>query len=81
MPDDFIRLLTDTFNSVTGLQAAPAGAGGGTAARSLPRAVSFGPCYPGEKCMMHVENEYRGRERFLTDIQLITEVIIRGGNY
>jgi acetylornithine deacetylase/succinyl-diaminopimelate desuccinylase-like protein len=81
MPDDLIRLLSDTFNSVTGLQAAPTGAGGGTAARYLPRAVSFGPCYPGEKCMMHVENEYRERERFLTDIQLITEVIIRAGNY
>ncbi len=80
-PDGFIRILVDTFNGVTGLQVKPTGAGGSTAAKYLPRAISFGPCYPGEKCPMHVENEYRERERFLTDIQLITEMILRAGNY
>ncbi len=80
-PAGLISILTDTFNAVTGLQAKPTGSGGGSAARFLPKAISFGPCYPGERCMMHVENEFRERGRFLTDIQLVTEMILRAGNY
>ncbi len=80
-PGELITILTDTFNAVTGLQARPAGSGGGSAARFLPKAISFGPCYPGERYMMHVEKEFRERGRFLTDIQLVTEMILRAGNY
>ncbi len=41
--DPLVTTLTDIFNQVTGLSAAPYMMGGGTYARKLPNAVAFGP--------------------------------------
>ncbi|MBQ5754694.1 MAG: Sapep family Mn(2+)-dependent dipeptidase [Oscillospiraceae bacterium] len=42
-----IKALLDTYSEVTGTEAKPFTMGGGTYARHFPRAVSFGPEYPG----------------------------------
>ncbi|MFF2481114.1 M20/M25/M40 family metallo-hydrolase [Paenibacillus sp. NPDC058071] len=43
-----VRLLTDTYNRVTGGQAEPFVMGGGTYARKIPNAVAFGPGMPAD---------------------------------
>ncbi len=44
-----VRILTETYNRITGEQREPYTMGGGTYARKLPRALAFGPSFPGRE--------------------------------
>jgi len=59
-PDDpFVELLMDVYRENTGdKESKPIIFGGGTYARSIPRAVAFGPCFPGAEEVMHKKDEY-----------------------
>lgn len=76
----WINTLLDIFGDVTGMEARPVSSNGGTTAKLLPNAVSFGPGMPGEKYMGHTVNEFKGLENFLLDAQMFTEMILRIGN-
>lgn len=76
----WINVLLDIFGDVTGKEARPVSANGGTTAKLLPNAVSFGPGMPGEKYMGHTANEFKKMSNLLLDAQMFTEMILRLGN-
>ena len=56
--DPFVRLLLDSYASVTGDEAKPLYTAGGTYCRDMPNSVSFGIVFPGEEPVAHMANEY-----------------------
>lgn len=76
----WIQTLLDIFGSVTGKEAKPVSSAGGTTAKQMPRAVSFGPSMPGEKYMGHNDNEFKKVDNLLFDVQMFTEMFVRVGN-
>lgn len=56
--DPFVRLLLDSYASVTGDQGKPFSTSGGTYCRDMPNSVSFGIVFPGEEAVAHMANEY-----------------------
>ena len=76
----WISILLNIFGDVTGKEAKPVSSNGGTTAKFLPNAVSFGPGMPGEKYMGHTANEFKKISNLLLDTQMFTEMILRLGN-
>ncbi len=76
----WINTLLNIFGDVTGMESKPVSSNGGTTAKLLPNAVSFGPGMPGEKYMGHTTNEFRTISNFLLDAQMFTEMMLRIGN-
>lgn len=56
--DPFVRLLLDSYVSVTGDEGKPLHTAGGTYCRDMPNSVSFGIVFPGEEPVAHMANEY-----------------------
>ena len=56
--DPFVRLLLDSYASVTGDEGKPLYTAGGTYCRDMPNSVSFGIVFPGEEPVAHMANEY-----------------------
>ncbi len=57
-PDDpLVKALLDAYNKCTEECASPIAIGGATYARALPKAVAFGPIFPGEKSTIHMPDE------------------------
>lgn len=56
--DPFVRLLLDSYASVTGEKGKPLYTAGGTYCRDMPNSVSFGIVFPGEEPVAHMANEY-----------------------
>lgn len=54
----YVRLLSQVYGQVTGLDATPVTTTGATYARSMPNTVAFGPSFPGQKGIAHKEDEY-----------------------
>jgi predicted dipeptidase len=76
----WINVLLNIYGDVTGREAKPVSSSGGTTAKFLPNAVSFGPGMPGEKYMGHAANEYKKISNLLLDTQMFTEMMLRIGN-
>lgn len=76
----WIQALLSTFRDVTGIDAKPRSSNGYTSARQLPNGVQFGPGIPGRRGRAHKPNEFKSREHMLTDVQIVTEAILRLGN-
>ena len=78
IPDDtpFVQKLMDVFNSRTGENMSPKHIGGGTYARHLPNAVSFGP--EGYLCEAHahVANEFIDLEQLYFNCCVLADAII-----
>ncbi len=56
--DPLVETLMRVYNSITGEEAEPIAIGGGTYARSMPKAVAFGPLFPGEAELAHQKDEF-----------------------
>lgn len=56
--DELVLSLLSAYEEVTGLKAKPIGIGGGTYARAFPRAVAFGPIFPGQDGSIHEKDEH-----------------------
>jgi predicted dipeptidase len=76
----WINILLNIFGDITGKDSKPVSSNGGTTAKFLPNAVSFGPGMPGEKYMGHTANEYKKISNLLLDAQMFTEMMLRIGN-
>jgi len=76
----WIQALLSTFRDVTGIDAKPRSSNGYTSARQLPNGVQFGPGMPGRRGTAHKPNEFKSREHMLTDVQIVTEMVLRLGN-
>ncbi|MCH8956489.1 hypothetical protein IIA28_14400 [candidate division KSB1 bacterium] len=70
----------DNYSVTTGEEAKPVSSNGGTTAKYLPNAVSFGPGMPGEKYMGHTANEFKKLSNLLLDTQMFSEMMLRIGN-
>ncbi|HHX49749.1 MAG TPA: M20 family metallopeptidase [Clostridiales bacterium] len=58
-PDNFlVKSLLTAYEKVTNKKGEPLAIGGGTYARALPLAVSFGPNFEGDEEVAHMANEY-----------------------
>jgi len=77
---EWINILLDIYSVTTGEDAKPVSSNGGTTAKYLPNAVSFGPGMPGEKYMGHTANEFKKLSNLLLDTQMFTEMMLRIGN-
>ena len=77
---ELINILLDIYSVTTGEDAKPVSSNGGTTAKYLPNAVSFGPGMPGEKYMGHTANEFKKLSNLLLDTQMFTEMMLRIGN-
>lgn len=56
--NELVKKLVSAYRQVTKDNTKPLITGGGTYARALPLAVSFGPVFPGEEELAHMANEY-----------------------
>ena len=77
---EWINILLDIYSVTTGEDAKPVSSNGGTTAKYLPNAVSFGPGMPGEKYMGHTANEFKKLSNLLLDTQMFSEMMLRIGN-
>lgn len=76
----WIQALLSTFHDITGINAGPRSSNGYTSARQLPNGVQFGSGMPGRRGRAHKPNEFKSLEHMLTDVQIVTEAILRLGN-
>ena len=78
-PDDpMIELCMDVYRENTGdAESKPIVFGGGTYARSIPRAVAFGPCFPNDEEVMHQKDEYIGIESLMKAAHIYADAILR----
>jgi len=65
-----VKILSASYERVTGDKAAPISTGGGTYARQLKTGVAFGPSLPGKGHNIHMPDEFIG----LDELELITAV-------
>jgi len=77
---EWIDILLNIYGDITGNEAKPVSSSGGTTAKQIPNAVSFGPQMPGVKSQGHNANEYKRISNLLLDTQMYTEMILRIGN-
>jgi len=74
--DPFIEVFLRVYRENTGdLESAPIVSGGGTYARAIPRAVAFGPAFPGEEDVMHQKDEYIREESLMRAAQIYADAI------
>lgn len=72
-----VKILLDSYESVTGSAAKPISIGGGTYCRFMPNAVSAGPLFPGEEELAHQANEYITLPHLLKCTHIYAEALMR----
>ena len=75
----WINTLLNVYEGHTGNEGKPISSAGGTTAKYLPNAVSFGPSHPGEKYRGHNANEFKTIPNLYLDIEMFTEMLLRIG--
>ena len=78
-PEDsaFVKLLTDTYNEVTGKNLKPITMGGGTYARGINNTLAFGPDEPDEEdTHIHDANEFMKLSSLLTSCEIYIKVLL-----
>lgn len=75
--DNLITTLLSAYKDVTGLDAYCLHCGGGTYARELPKAVAFGPTFPGLVTNIHKPDECFPVEAFFKAAKIYKEAFIR----
>ncbi len=74
--DPLVSSLMEVYSQVTGESAEPLAIGGGTYARAVPKAVAFGPLFPGEPELAHQKDEYIEIDSLLENIVIYAGAII-----
>jgi succinyl-diaminopimelate desuccinylase len=73
---DIVKLLSESYENVTGEKPELYSTGGGTYARKLGgKGVAFGPIFPGEESNMHDANECLSVEKFWQHAQICLEAM------
>ena len=73
---DIVRLLSESYEAVTGEKPSLYSTGGGTYARKLGgRGVAFGPVFEGEEANMHNANECLSVDKYFKHAQICLESI------
>lgn len=76
--DPLVTTLLDVYRQVSGdATAQPLSIGGGTYARMMPKAVAYGPIFPGEDGQLHQANEHISLASLYKAIAIYQEAIRR----
>lgn len=74
---ELVKVLLDVYTEITGEVSEPISIGGGTYARMLPNAVSFGPCFPDQHECAHQPDEYFEIDRFKKMMEIYYAAIVK----
>jgi len=79
MPKDnpLVKTLLEVYKDLTGQSAEPIAIGGGTYARALKNAVSFGAVFPGKPDLAHQKDEYIEIEDLLLNAKIYAHAITK----
>lgn len=78
---DIVNALLDVATENLGLPREFGSSGGATSIHNLPNGMQFGLSMPGVKYTGHNANEFKTIDQFLLDLQIVTEMMIRIGNF
>lgn len=73
--DELVVKLMSVYRELTGDQSEPITIGGGTYARSVKKAVAFGPLFPGQPELAHQKDEYMGVEDLILNTKIYAKAI------
>ena len=74
--DSRVKLLSEAYEKVTGLDSTPVTTTGATYARFMPNIVAFGPSFPGQKGIAHNSDEYMDESDLLLNVEIYMEAIV-----
>lgn len=74
--DELVSKLMAVYQEMTGDNRPPISIGGGTYARAIPKAVAFGPLFPGQPELAHQKDEFIGVEDLILNAKIYAKAII-----
>ncbi|QIL46755.1 M20 family metallopeptidase [Vagococcus coleopterorum] len=67
-----INIMSDIYETCTGLDGTPVTTTGATYARSMPNIIAFGPSFPGQKGIAHNKNEWMTVDDLMKNMEIYT---------
>lgn len=74
--DELVASLMAVYHELTGDDSDPIAIGGGTYARSIPKAVAFGPLFPGQPELAHQKDEYIDVDDLVLNAKIYAKAIM-----
>lgn len=74
--DELVSKLMAIYQEMTGDQRPPIAIGGGTYARAIPKAVAFGPLFPGQPELAHQKDEFIGVDDLILNTKIYAKAIV-----
>lgn len=74
--DELVAKLMAVYHELTGDDSDPIAIGGGTYAREIPKAVAFGPLFPGQPELAHQKDEYISLDDLILNAKIYAQAII-----
>lgn len=75
-----IKVLSDAYYDMTGLDSTPTTTTGGTYAKIMPNIVAFGPSFPGERGIAHNKDEYMSVNHIILNTKIYAYSIYKLAN-
>lgn len=75
--DPRIKILSDVYERVTGLDGTPVTTTGATYARSVPNIIAFGPSFPGQKGIAHKQDEWMDEEDLMMNMEIYMNALVK----
>lgn len=75
--DPQIKILSDVYEKVTGLDGTPVTTTGATYARSVPNIIAFGPSFPGQKGIAHKQDEWMDEEDLMMNMEIYMTALFK----
>lgn len=75
----YIKVLSEVYEKVTGLDGTPVTTTGATYARVMPNIIAFGPSFPGQKGIAHKENEWMNDKDLMLNMKIYMMAIMELG--
>jgi acetylornithine deacetylase/succinyl-diaminopimelate desuccinylase-like protein len=75
--DPKIKILSEVYEKITGLDGTPVTTTGATYARAVPNIIAFGPSFPGQKGIAHKEDEWMEQEDLMKNMEIYMNVILK----
>lgn len=75
-----IKVLSEVYGEVSGLDATPVTTTGATYARFMPNIVAFGPSFPGQKGIAHNKNEYMDQVDLFKNMEIYMQAMLALAN-
>ena len=75
----YIKVLSEVYEEITGLDGTPVTTTGATYARRMPNIIAFGPSFPGQKGIAHKEDEWMSDQDLMMNIKIYISALMRLG--